>query len=50
MTFHPALARGMGQVQVQPEEFFAVVRLLKALQRGGRIDLATALTGTKTKP
>jgi hypothetical protein len=49
MAFHPAFARGVGQIQMQPEEFVAVVRLLQALQCPGRIDLATALSGTKTE-
>jgi hypothetical protein len=40
----------MGQVQVQPQEFFRVGRLLQGLQGGGRIDSLTALTGAKTKP
>jgi hypothetical protein len=39
----------MGQVQVQPEEFFRVGRLLQGLQGGGRIDLLTLFTGAKTK-
>ena len=45
MTFHPALARGVGQVQVQPEKFFAVTVILQTAQSRRRIDLAPALTG-----
>src|SRR5471030_3503559 len=49
MAFHPALARGVGQVQVQPEEFVVVFGVLQASQGFGRVDLPAALTGTKTE-
>jgi hypothetical protein len=49
VAFHPALACGVGQVEVQPEKFVVVTRLLQTLQRLGRIELAAALAGTKTE-
>ncbi|MNL20860.1 hypothetical protein D3C87_1421280 [compost metagenome] len=49
MVFHPALARGMGEVEVQPEKFIAVVRLLQALQSAGRIDFPATFAGAKTE-
>ena len=49
MTFHPALARGVGQVQVQPEKLFAVAVVLQTAQSRRRIDLAPALTGQEAK-
>jgi hypothetical protein len=49
MAFHPALARGMGQVQVQPEKLFVTFRLLQVLQGLGGVDFPTGLTGAKTE-
>ncbi len=49
VAFHPALAGSVGQVQVQPEEFVGVLRLLQALQGLGRIDLPATLAGAETK-
>jgi hypothetical protein len=39
----------MSQVEVQPEKFVVVARLLQALQRLGGIELPAALTGAKTE-
>ncbi|MNP13801.1 hypothetical protein D3C76_1060970 [compost metagenome] len=49
MAFHPALARGVGQVQVQPEKLLVALRLLQVLQGLGGIDFPTGLTGAKTE-
>ncbi|MNO99038.1 hypothetical protein D3C76_908000 [compost metagenome] len=49
VALHPALARGMGEVQVQPEKLLGVLRVLQVLQGPGRIDLLAALTGAKTE-
>ncbi|MNF88020.1 hypothetical protein D3C84_705010 [compost metagenome] len=50
MTFHPALARGVGEVQVQPQKLLVVFRLLQTSQRLARIDLPAAFAGAKTEP
>ncbi len=49
MAFHPALARGVGEVQVQPEKLLVVFRLLQAAQSPGRVDFLAALAGAKTE-
>ena len=50
IVFHPALASGMSQVQMQPEEFVGILRLLQASQGLGRIDLSSAFARTEAKP
>lgn len=49
MRLHPALAGGVRQVQVQPQEFFRIWRLLQGGEGGGGINLLAFLAGAKTK-
>ena len=46
---HPALARGVSQVQVQPEELLAVLGVLQGLQGFGRVQFAAPFAGAKAE-
>ena len=49
VRLHPALAGGVGEVQVQPQELLRVLRLLQCRQGGSRVNLLPLNTWAKTK-